>query len=283
MQLLKRIRLRNWKSISDQTIELRPLNVIIGANGAGKSNLISLFKMMNAMFALEPGFRVYVGQSGGADSMLHFGKRRSPTAEMELVFDTQTGETKYVANWAAAAQDSLIFTDERIEFLRTGQNRSIVRELGAGQPESRLDQYVASENDPTAKVGLHLVRSCRLFHFHDTSATAAIRDASFVDANRFLLPDAGNLACMLYLFEMKHPVAFRRICSAAKQMIPSFSSFLLEPSKLNDRQILLKWFQSGSQYEFGPHQMSDGSIRFLALATLFSQPPEFMPLLIAID
>jgi predicted ATPase len=283
MQLLKQIRLRNWKSIADETVELKPLNVIIGANGSGKSNLISVFKMMNAMFAHEPGFRNYIGQSGGADSILHFGKRKSPTAEMEVTFDTDTGETKYVANWAAAAQDTLIFTDERAESRRSGTTERGVSHIGAGHTESRLEDYARDRNDDRARVTLGLVRRCRLFHFHDTSANAAVRDASYIEANRFLYPDAGNLASMLYLFEQQHPTAFRRISGAAKQMIPAFHSFLLEPSRLNDKQILLKWFQSGSDYEFGPHQLSDGSIRFLALATLFSQPPELMPLLIAID
>ena len=284
MQQLKQIRLRNWKSIADQTIELKPLNIIIGANGAGKSNLISVIKLMNAMFAREPGFRIYVAQSGGANSILHFGNRRSPPAEMELTFNTDTGETKYAANWAwAAAQDSLIFTDERIEFLRTGHNTPLVKSLGAGHTESKLAEFAQTAGDQTARVALQLLRSCRLFHFHDTSANAAIRDSSFLEANRFLYPDAGNLASMLYLFEKQHPTAFRRISSAAKQMIPAFDSFLLEPSRLNDKRIFLKWFQRGSDYEFGPHQLSDGSIRFLALATLFFQPAEFMPLLIAID
>ncbi len=283
MQQLKQIRLRNWKSIADQTIELKPLNVIIGANGAGKSNLISVIKLMNAMFAREPGFRNYVGQSGGADSMLHFGKRKSPTAEMELTFTTDTGNTRYIADWAAAAQDSLIFTDERVEFLRTGQTRPLLKSLGAGHTESKLPELVQAAGDQTARIALQLLRGCRLFHFHDTSASAEIRHLSRVEDNRFLYPDAGNVASMLYLFEKQHPTAFRRITSAAKQMIPAFHSFLLEPSRLNNTQIPLKWFQSGSDYEFGPHQLSDGSIRFFALATLFFQPPEFMPLLIAID
>lgn len=283
MQYLEQIRLKNYKSIADQTIDLKPLNIIIGANGAGKSNLISVFKMMNAMFAREPGFRNYVGQAGGADSLLHFGKRKSPTAEMQLTFDTDTGQTSYFANWAAAAQDSLIFTDERIELLRTGQSQPVIRNLGAGHNESKLEEFVSAQNDTTAKVGLHLLRSCRLFHFHDTSANASIRDAAYIEVNRFLYPDAGNLAAMLYLFEKQYPTAFRRISSAVTQLIPAFHSFLLQPSLLNTNQILLKWFQSGSDYEFGPHQLSDGTIRFLALATLFHQPPEFMPLLIAID
>ena len=61
MQSLKQIRLKHFKSIADQTIDLNSLNVIIGTNGAGKSDLILVFEMMNAMFAREPGFRNYVG------------------------------------------------------------------------------------------------------------------------------------------------------------------------------------------------------------------------------
>ena len=163
MQILKQIRLKNWKSIADQTIELKPLNVIIGANGSGKSNLISVFKMMNAMFAHDPGFRNYVGQSGAADSILHFGKKKSPTAEMELEFDTNTGITKYFAGWAAAAQDSLIFTDERAEFHRTNYSNPVVRHVGAGHSESQLGEFAELQNDKTSKTTLHLVRGVPTF------------------------------------------------------------------------------------------------------------------------
>lgn len=283
MQALKKIRLRGWKSIQDQTIELQSLNVIIGANGSGKSNLISVFKMLNAMFAHEPGFRNYIGISGGADSLLHFGKRRTPTAEMELVFDTDTGQTTYFASWAAAAQDALIFTEERVEFVRSGSNTPQVCDLGAGHTESKLPFVADHENDARARVALQILRRCRLFHFHDTSDNSAIRDSAFIEANRFLYPDAGNLPAMLYLFQEKYPTAFRRITAAAKQMIPSLHSFLLEPSRLNSQRILLKWLQHNNDYEFGPHQLSDGSIRFIALCTLFSQPAELQPLLVAID
>ena len=202
---------------------------------------------------------------------------------LELTFSTDTGSTRYIANWAAAAQDSLIFKDERIEFLRTGQNHPQDKSPGAGHTESKVSEIVQSAGDQTARIALQLLRGCRLFHFHDTSAEAESRHYCPVEMNRFLLPNAGNLAAMLYLFEKQHPTTFRRITSAANQMIPAFHSFLLEPSRLNNSQIMLRWFQVGSDYEFGPHQLSDGSIRFLALAALFLQPPDFMPLLIAID
>jgi len=287
MQMLKRIRIAGWKSIRDQTIDLTPLTVVIGANGAGKSNLLSLFKLMNAMFANTPGLRSYVAQSGAADSVLHYGIKRTRVAQMELTFATETGETSYFADWAAAAGGSLIFTDERAEYLKAGSVQPFVVELGAGHAESNLASATL-EGEPravarTADVALKLLRGCRLFHFHDTSETSAARQPCLVENNRFLFPDAGNLAAMLYLFREQYPTAFRRISATVRQMIPDFDAFVLEPRELNKNQILLKWTRKGSDYEFGAHQLSDGSLRFIALATLLLQPEEKLPLLIALD
>ena len=282
MQMLKRIRMVGWKSIKDQTLELTPLTIVIGANGAGKSNLLSLFKLLNAIFANTPGLRNYVGQCGFADSLLHYGVKQTPVAEMELTFTTETGDTTYLARWAAAAGGTLIFTEERVTFLRTGAVKPIVVDLGAGHPETNLLR-VADEGNQTAAVALRLLRSCRLFHFHDTSESCAARQPCSVDANRFLLPDAGNLAAMLYLFSQQHKTAYRRISATVRQMVPDFEGFVLEPSKLNDKQILLNWTHKGRDYEFGPHQLSDGSLRFIALATLLLQPEEKLPTLIALD
>ncbi len=282
MQTLKRIRLEGWKSIESQEIDLTPLTVVIGANGSGKSNLVSLFRLLNVLSASAPGFRSFVAVSGSADSLLYFGEKRTPVAAMELTFETDTGETRYLARWAAASGGTLIFTEERVKFARQGARNTQDLDLGAGHSESKLVQ-VAEEGNQTAAVTLHLLRSCRLFHFHDTSESSAVRKPAYIEANRFLYPDAGNLASMLFLFREKHPQTYRRIVATVRQMVPDFGDFVLEPSRLNERQILLNWKQTGSDYEFGPHQLSDGSLRFIALATLLLQPVELRPLLIALD
>ncbi len=282
MQMLKGIRVVGWKSIKNQTVDLIPLTVVIGANGAGKSNLLSLFKLLNAMFANTPGFRNYVAQSGFADSLLHYGAKQTPVAELELTFSTDAGETTYFARWAAAAGGTLIFTEERVTFHRTDAPQPLVVDLGAGHPETNL-LASADGGNQTSEVALRLLRSCRLFHFHDTSESAASRHPCYVNANRFLYPDAGNLAAMLYLFRQQHPTAYRRITATVRQMVPDFDDFVLEPSKLNQNQILLNWTHKGRPYEFGPHQLSDGSLRFIALATLLLQPEDKLPLLIALD
>src|SRR5580700_11302952 len=90
MKMLKRIRVAGWKSIKDQTIDLTPLTVVIGANGAGKSNLLSLFKLLNAVSAETPGFRNFVAQSGFADSLLHYGSKETSALELDLIFSNET-------------------------------------------------------------------------------------------------------------------------------------------------------------------------------------------------
>ncbi len=247
MASLRSIRIAGWKSFGEATVTLTPLTVMIGANGAGKSNFLSLFRLLNVLFARMPEFQSYVGKSGYAEALLHYGlgrtpaaeleldgSRRLPGAELELVFETDGGENRYFAQWEPGAGGTLLFKEECIEFLNSGSAAPQVIPLGTGHAESKLIQ--AAEDDPTARTVLWLLRNCRLFHFHDTSENSAARQPSYVEANRFLYPDAGNLASMLYLYQGQQAAAYRRITAAVRQMVPDFGDFVLELSKLNDRQ-----------------------------------------------
>ena len=283
MQMLKRIRVAGWKSIKDQTVDLTPLTVVIGANGAGKSNLLSLFKLFNAMFATTPGLRNYVGQSGFADSLLHYGTRQTPVAEMELTFSTETGETSYFARWAAAAGGTLIFTEERVEFLRMGVSRAQVVDLGAGhlgnQPASISGRRRTRQRLSPCDCFGHAV--CFIFMTHRTIPLPANRVTSKPIA--FFIPMPGTWRrCYTFSGSNIRPL----IAESRPRCVrwsPILTGSVLEPSKLNENQILLNWTHKGRDYEFGPHQLSDGSLRFIALATLLLQPEERLPLLIALD
>jgi predicted ATPase len=79
---LRRVILNGFKSIKAMDLELRSLNVLIGANGAGKSNLVSFFKMLHEMMAGR--LQHYVGTTGRAQSLLHFGPKVTPQMEAQL-------------------------------------------------------------------------------------------------------------------------------------------------------------------------------------------------------
>lgn len=69
-----------------------------------------------------------------------------------------------------------------------------------------------------------------------------------------------------------HAWHYEQIRDAVRLVYPKFDDFLLEPSRLNKNTIVLRWREKDSDYEFGVHQASDGSLRFMCLATLLLQP-----------
>ena len=82
---LDRIAVKGFKSIREMELDLRPLNVLIGANGAGKTNFMAIFRMLNQM--MQGNLQVYVAQAGGADSLLYFGQKTTDEIRIELKFD----------------------------------------------------------------------------------------------------------------------------------------------------------------------------------------------------
>ncbi len=81
---LEQVVLEGYKSIREARLDLNPINVLIGANGSGKSNFVSLFQFMNEV--VNEGMQKFVLQSGGADQILHYGRKRTERLRIELWF-----------------------------------------------------------------------------------------------------------------------------------------------------------------------------------------------------
>jgi predicted ATPase len=107
---LTSLRLAGWRSIRDAEIQFRPLNVLIGANGAGKSNLVSFFKAITEMTAGR--LQEYIGRNDGAESLLHYGSKRTQAIEARFCFTADMGEDSYYFHWGLTAGNSLVFIEE---------------------------------------------------------------------------------------------------------------------------------------------------------------------------
>lgn len=279
--ILHRIKVAGFKSINtgddSLDLELSNINIIIGPNGAGKSNFISFFKMLNNM--MTGAFQNYVGRNGTSENLLYFGSKRTPVIQASLEFRNDNNTDIYEITVARAIQDSLIFSSESL--IWNGRRY----ELASGQKESYLlsdDATLKSE-----KIIKLILSNCRAFQFHDTSETSHIRSSARIDNNRFLMSDGGNIAAYLYMLKNnsdEYKKYYKRIVERIRFVVPQFLDFILEPQVLNKDYIKLQWRSfDGGEYAFGPEQLSDGSIRFVALATLFLQPPELLPNVIIID
>ena len=221
------ISIKGFKSIRElDKFELRALNVLIGANGSGKTNFISLFKLLNQI--LDENLQLFVAQSGGADAFLYFGQKTTD----EIIIDLTFGINGYNCVLVPAAGDSLVFSNEEIWF----HNKSLYEQpyketLGTGQKETRLRDYSRSQTRTTiADHVLNAIRSWRIYHFHDTSPSAKLKQTGDINDNEALRADASNLAAFLYLLKSEHTSYYKKIISTIRMVAPFFDDFRLRPS-----------------------------------------------------
>ena len=277
---LKQIKIRGYRSIKDMTLQLSSLNVLIGANGVGKSNLIAFFKLMNELMAGR--LQQHIAATGRSTANLHFGPKVTPQIEAKLEFEVDNGTDSYEMRLFYAAGDVLIFADEKVSFHQPSFPDPKVVPLGASHSESKI-QEKASEGDSTANVLRRLLNHCRVFHFHDTSPTSRVRQHCYKGDDRWLMPDAANLAAVLFRLQSENETVYRRIVETIRQIAPFFDDFSLEPTGPSKREIILNWRHRKSDLIFGPHQLSDGTLRAICLITLLMQPTHDLPVLIVVD
>src|SRR4051812_18124924 len=124
--MILRLHVAGYKSIQHMDLRLGPLNVLIGSNGAGKSNLISIFRLLNQI--VQQRLQVYVGQSGGPDALLHFGRRSSERIALDLAWDNTN---EYQCSLVPTAENTMLFENERCLYGATQRDFG----LGSGHLE----------------------------------------------------------------------------------------------------------------------------------------------------
>lgn len=266
---LESIVVEGFTSIRSATVQLRDLNVLVGANGAGKSNFIRALEMLGRIVDGELG--LFTGLSGGANALLNGDAGSSGSIHLEV----RSGAGNYSAVLVPAAGDKLIFRDESI--LPHGDTAAWG--LGGGHRESQLADSGTLISSFTELLE-NVLRGCRVYHFHDTSRNAPVKQQGYVSDNRLLHSDAGNLAAVLLRLRERDRASYSRIVATIKQVAPFFRDFVLDPELAEDR-LRLRWQQEGSDVVFPADALSDGTLRFICLAALLGQPE--LPGLIVLD
>ena len=276
---LKEVVIKGYKSIAFDrpiTLSLGAVNILLGANGAGKSNIVSFFKMLSYM--MGKSFARYVEMAGTANSLLHYGAKKTPFLEGNLTFsDEMDSIDTYHFKLTNAAPDRLIVTEESVQWHRKGEDKPYDVILEPNFKESSL----ADSHDKVAKSIFWMLSSCKVYQFHDSSSEGPLRQACPIETSNYLQSFGNNLPSFLYLLRDQYKNSYERIVSYVRDVVPKFQDFYLEP--IGD-VISLRWTDnSATDYVFNAHQFSDGSIRFIALATLLLQPKETMPNVIVLD
>ena len=276
---LKHIKLAGFKSIDKLDLPMKNINMLIGANGAGKSNLISLFTFLRH---LSQGKLVnYVASEGGTDRFFHFGSRHTS----KIAIDIKVGENAYHVEFSPNYDDdSLVFDKEYCKF--SGSSRMF--KLYPKKGESGFVSGEAADSFYVKKYTREYLEKCRVYHFHDTSNQAQFKKTNKLVNYYYLEKNASNIAPFLYFLKNNkienHRQSYNKIVSAIQFVAPFFHDFYLEPTgEKGDESILLRWIHAKHDSPFSANVLSDGTARFICLATLFLQPAERRPHTIILD
>ena len=154
------------------------------------------------------------------------------------------------------------------------------RSYGSPAQESRLydKRDEKSANGMYNGVGHFVYESIArwmVYHFHDTSAMAPMRRSEIVEDNQILRSNGSNIAPFLLNLQQVDALQpyYQEIVNAIRLVIPFFDDFVLNVIKIGDAErVKLAWRQKGSDFPMQPYHLSDGSIRFICLATALLQP-----------
>lgn len=266
---LSRITIRGFKSIRElDSLTLGALNVLVGANGVGKSNLISFFRLLHAL--MGNNLDDYILKNGGISNLMYNGRK----ATSEMFFEAMFGPRGYrFAIKPGADEETFAVVDEaRYCEKETGG----WWELGnSGHAKSLLVQQVKSSHKDSddSRVVYDAVCSWTIYHFHDSSATAPMRHAEIVQDNETLRSDAANIAPFLLRLREENDDTYRDILDTCRVVVPYLDDFLLKPRKYGEAEkVSLTWRTKGSDFPMQPYHLSDGSIRFICLVAALLQP-----------
>lgn len=280
MKKVNFISITGYKSIKNlDKFKLGNINVLVGQNGAGKSNFVSVFKLLNEI--VEERLQIYIQKSGGAHTLLYYGPKNTDSIEIKVEFEPNAYDCKL----AKTDNDSLFFEGEWSSFrgidaygklydtpLRKPISTTNREETGLNKDVGGINKYV-----------IESIKSWQIYHFHDTSNTSGLKQIVKLDDNRRLRADASNLPAYLYILKNNSPFEYQNIVRAIRLVAPFFGDFNLHPLERNPDSIKLEWKHKDSDEYFDASSLSDGTLRFMCLATLLLQPSIKLPATILLD
>jgi predicted ATPase len=273
MPHISRLEVSGFKSIELLELDLSPLHVIVGANGAGKSSLLSLFQLLNAIGLGR--LQDYVETNGGARALLHYGPQETQRAEIYVAIDGPHSTVSYQCKIGAEGANGLMFEFELARYETT-------------QPFESGGTVMGMQNRESVMLGdleinhMRLLTSPRVYHFEDAAAMAGLV-LRRPDDGEYLREDGSNLAPFLLRLKMDFADHYGRIVDAIRSIAPFFEDFDLNPTASSGDAVVLNWRERHSPFLFSPRQLPDGTRRAIALIALLLQPEHLMPGVILLD
>lgn len=265
---MEKVCIKGYKSFQDITLELGQINILIGSNGSGKSNFLSFFEFLNKIY--EQKMTEYVALNGGVDKFFHKGSKVTDVIQAEVFWKTNRYQIQL-----KEGDGRFVVAHEKLGY--TAGSMVYYNDIANYTNEAGIKQYKGLKRGDYIN---NYLTEIKKYHFHDTGKTSPFTKESHIQNDRYYLYEKGdNLAAFLYAIQEETPIVYNRIVKVIQSIAPYFSDFYFHPTAANT--LRLQWRDKYSSIVYGPTDFSDGTIRFIALATLFLQPTP--PKVIIID
>ncbi len=265
--MIEKINICNYKSIREVFIPLSRINILIGENGAGKSNFISFFEMVKAIYDRRLGS--YMLSNGGINSQLHKGLKYSKSIKGLIDYDNRNA---FFFTLCPGVGDKAFIAETGDYF---NSNRDLKKDYTSWNKmnwdQNAEESEISEKKYPRAKYIRNLLESFIVYHFHDTSKTSPMRQPCSIGDNATLRHDASNLPAVLFRLRQTDMSAYRLIEATVRCVAPYFKRFKLAPMLTDESRIKLEWEEQDSDMYLDASSLSDGTLRFIALATLLLQ------------
>lgn len=256
---MNKIDISGYKSIKDLKLQLQPVNILIGANGSGKSNFLSFFDFLKQVY--NRNLQEFVALKG-IDTFLHKGDKVTEEISTKLYFPNTNAYSFTIKK----GESGFVFTKEGMWYGYNPYYKNPV-EIASFGPESTLRNQSMARADYIR----NYLRKLAKYHFHDTGDSSPFNKESNIDNDKYYLYEKGsNLGAYLYNIQKEKPIVYNLIVKTIQSIAPYFLDFFFRPE--SNGNLKLRWQSKHSSTVYGINDLSDGTIRFIALATLFLQP-----------
>jgi len=278
--MLKKIQLTHFRTFCQTEVEIKNINVLIGGNGSGKSNFISLFTMLNYIQIGRLGD--WIVNKGGFDNIVYNGIQENESLNLRFVFDAESSNVQniYELSLRATEEDYIVAAERFGSWQYQAGSTPFFQHQETNQKETKL-KYLADRKYEVPSNIYSSIKGYQVFHFDDVSANSHKKRQQNLDESYPLHPEGDNIAAFLYYLKQNDIDAYDKIVEIIRLVTPYFDDFILEPEPTHSNQIKLRWREKNNSKRFSASLISDGTIRFICLCSLLLQPTP--PLLIVID
>lgn len=267
-RLIEKIRLRNILSFGDkgEEIELQPLNVIIGQNASGKSNLIDVIKLLRSL-TKKQGLSNFISRNGGIGEWIWKG-RLVGFSEIEITLFNRYGLTSGYSITFEELYQKLNVVKEEFKF----GEKDVLKNSSTNSDLPTLDKLIVYENEKMGQTHYFLNGRFQTFKTYtdlQTNRKSEMRKPQLPDAlNDFLEEDGSNLALVLNDLEHKGD-AKDRIVENLKKFYPRIKDYSI---RILGGTVQLFIREEGLEKPISAMRLSDGTLRYLCLLAILCHP-----------